>query len=96
MDRGLNESLCISGYKQMRINNTVWIILGILIAVIIIVNVYSVWSSLEGQKEKIKEFLYKQNPGKALSELQSGKITVSQYCNQLPDYVLKSQATCAK
>ena len=80
----------------MRINNTVWIILGILIAVIIIVNVYSVWSSLEGQKEKIKEFLHKQNPGKALSELQSGKITVSQYCNQLPDYVLKSQATCAK
>jgi hypothetical protein len=80
----------------MRINNTVWIILGILIAVIIIVNVYSVWSSLEGQKEKIKEFLYTQNPGKALSELQSGKITVSQYCNQLPDYVLKSQATCAK
>jgi hypothetical protein len=80
----------------MRINNTVWIILGILIAVIIIVNVYSVWSSLEGQKEKIKEFLNKQNPGKALSELQSGKITVSQYCNQLPDYVLKSQATCAK
>lgn len=80
----------------MRINNTVWIILGILIAVIIIVNVYSVWSSLEGQKEKIKEILYKQNPGKALSELQSGKITVSQYCNQLPDYVLKSQATCAK
>lgn len=80
----------------MRINNTVWLILGILIAVIIIVNVYSVWSSLEGQKEKIKEYLYKQNPGKALSELRGGRITVSQYCNQLPDYVLKSQAICTK
>ena len=80
----------------MHINNTVWLILGILIAVIILVNVYTVWSSLEGQKEKIKEYLYKQNPGKALSELQNGRITVSQYCNQLPDYVLKSQAICTK
>lgn len=80
----------------MRINNAVWLILGILIAVIIIVNVYTVWSSLEGQKEKIKEYLYKQNPGKALSELQNGRISVSQYCNQLPDYVLKSQAICTK
>lgn len=80
----------------MRINNTVWLILGILIGVIIIVNVYTVWLSLEGQKEKIKEYLYKQYPGKALSELQNGRITVSQYCNQLPDYVLKSQAICTK
>lgn len=80
----------------MRINNTVWLILGILIGVIIIVNVYTAWLSLEGQKEKIKEYLYKQNTGKALSELQNGRITVSQYCNQLPDYVLKSQAICTK
>jgi hypothetical protein len=80
----------------MRISNTVWLILGILIAVIIIVNLYTVWSSLEKQKEKIKEFLYKQSPGKALSELNSGRITVLQYCNQLPDYVLKSQAICAE
>lgn len=80
----------------MRINNTVWLILGILISVIIIVNVYTVWSSLEEHKEKIKGFLYKQSPGKALSELKSGRITVSQYCNQLPDYVLKSQAICPK
>ena len=52
----------------MRINKTVWLIMGILIPVVIIINVYIVWSNIEAQKEKLKEFRFQQNPNRALSD----------------------------
>ena len=77
----------------MQINKRIWLIMSILIPVIII-NVYTVWSNIEGQKEKIKEFIYLQNPNRALSELQSGRIIISQYCDQIPTSEEKSQKIC--
>ena len=67
----------------MWINKTVWLIMGILIPVVIIINVYIVWSNIEAQKEKLKEFRFQQNPNRALSDLQSGRITISEYCDQI-------------
>jgi hypothetical protein len=68
----------------LRINRTVWLIMSIAIPVVIIINVYTVWSSIEAQKEKFKEFRYVQNPNRALSDLQSGRITILEYCDQIP------------
>jgi hypothetical protein len=79
----------------MRIKKTVWLIMGALIAIVIIINVYTVWSGIEAQKEKLKELRYQQNPGRALSELQSGRITVSEYCDQIPASQVKSQKICS-
>jgi hypothetical protein len=70
--------------------------MGVLIVVIIIINVYTVWSNIEAQKEKLKEFRYQQNPNRALSELQSGRITISEYCDQLPAFQEKSQRMCSE
>lgn len=79
----------------MWINKTVWLIMGILIPVVIIINVYIVWSNIEAQKEKLKEFRFQQNPNRALSDLQSGRITISEYCDQIPASQEKSQRICS-
>jgi ABC-type transport system involved in cytochrome bd biosynthesis fused ATPase/permease subunit len=80
----------------MKINKTVKIILIIMIPSIVIVNALIVWLSLEGQKEKIKEFLYLKNLNKTLLDLKSGKITLLQYCSQVPASAYDQERICSK
>jgi len=83
-------------YNYMKINKTVKIILIIMIPSIVIVNALIVWLSLEGQKEKIKEFLYLKNLNKTLLDLKNGKITLLQYCSQVPASVYGQERICSK
>lgn len=68
--------------------------MGIAIPVVIIITVFGVWASIEAQKEKFKEFRYQQNPNKALSDLQSGRITMLEYCGQIPQSQEESRRIC--
>lgn len=78
----------------MKSDRSLWIIMGIAIPVVIIITVFGVWASIEAQKEKFKEFRYQQNPNKALSDLQSGRITMLEYCGKIPQSQEESQRIC--
>ena len=80
----------------MKINKTVKIIMIIMIPTIVIINALIVWLSLEGQKGKIKEFLYLKNLNKTLLDLKTGKITSLQYRNQVPASVGDPEGICSK
>ena len=70
------------------------LIVGIAASVAIIITVYGVWASIESQKDKFRELRFQQNSSKLLSELKSGKISLFEYCDQIPQSQDETQRIC--
>jgi hypothetical protein len=70
------------------------LIVGIAASVAIIITVYGVWASIETQKDKFRELRFQQNTSRLLSELESGKISLFEYCDQIPQSQDETQGIC--
>jgi hypothetical protein len=70
------------------------LIVGIAASVAIIITVYGVWASIETQKDKFRELRFQQNTSRLLSELESGKISLFEYCDQIPQSQDETQRIC--
>jgi hypothetical protein len=70
------------------------LIVGIAASVAIIITVYGVWVSIESQKDKFRELRFHQNTSRLLSELKSGKISLSEYCDQIPHSQDETKRIC--
>lgn len=70
------------------------LIVGIAASVAIIITVYGVWASIESQKDKFRELRFQQNSSRLLSELKSGKISLFEYCDQIPQSQDDKQRIC--
>jgi hypothetical protein len=79
--------------KQMESPRSLWIV-AIAASVAIIITIYGVWASIESQKDKFRELRFQQNTTRLLSELKSGKISLFEYCDQIPQSQDETQRIC--
>jgi uncharacterized membrane protein len=79
--------------KQMESVRSLWIT-GIVASVAIIITVYGVWANIESQKDKFRELRFQQNNSRPLSDLKSGKISLLEYCDQIPQSLSLAQRIC--